>query len=75
MVDYMVMSKTIDDVNINYKNSEIGANIYFNNKGKGLYGSISYFNFDGEGTFTEVEFSPDTYEDGIGNIKFNTINS
>ncbi len=73
-VDYMSLSKTIDDTNINYNNFEIGANAYLNKKGKGLYFGISHFSFDGEGTFTEVEFQPDIYEDGTGTIQFNTIN-
>lgn len=73
-VDYMSLSKTIDDTNINYNNFEIGTNVYLNKKGKGLYFGISHFSFDGEGTFTEVEFQPDTYEDGTGKIEFNTIN-
>lgn len=35
MVDYLPLSYTVDDTNINYKNFEIGTNIYFNDKGKG----------------------------------------
>ena len=73
-VDYMSLSKTVDDTSIEYNNFEIGTNIYFNKKGKGLYGGISYFSFDGEGTFTEVEFNNNTVENGTGNIEFNTIN-
>lgn len=73
-LDYMSLSKTIDDTSIDYNNFEIGTNFYFNKEGKGLYAGISYFSFDGEGTFTEVEFDPDTYEDGKGAIAFNTIN-
>jgi hypothetical protein len=73
-VDYMSLSKTIDDTSINYDNFEIGSNIYLNKKGKGLYAGISYFSFNGEGTFTEVEFQQDVYEDGLGDIKFNTLN-
>ena len=72
--DYMSLSKTIDETNINYDNFEIGTNIYFNKKGKGIYAGISYFSFDGEGTFTEVEFNSNTIEDGTGTIKFNTVN-
>lgn len=72
--DYMSLSKTIDDTNINYDNFEIGTNIYFNKKGKGIYAGISYFSFNGEGTFTEVEFNSNTIEDGTGAIKFNTVN-
>ena len=73
-IDYMSLSKTIDDTNINYNNFEIGTNIYFNDKGRGLYAGISYFSFNGEGTFTEIEFQPETYEDGTGKIEFNTLN-
>jgi len=70
----MSMSKTIDDTNINYNNFEIGTNIYFNSEGKGLYGGISYFSFDGEGTFIETEFDDGSISDGKGQIDFNTIN-
>lgn len=73
MLDYMSLSKTIDDVNVNYNNFEIGTNIYINNTGKGLYGGISYFSFDAEGTYSDVEFTSSTNQ-GTGNIKFNTVN-
>ena len=73
-VDWMSLSKTVDDTSINYNNFEIGTNIYLNSKGKGLYAGISYFSFDGEGTFTEVEFDSGDIEDGTGTIAFNTLN-
>lgn len=73
-MDYMSLSKTIDDTEIKYNNFEIGTNIYLTNKGKGLYGGLSYFSFDGDGTFTDVEFNDGSTGDGKGNIKFNTIN-
>ncbi|WP_040282434.1 hypothetical protein [Psychroserpens damuponensis] len=73
-VDWMSLSKTIDDTSINYNNFEIGTNIYFNNKGKGLYAGLSYFSFDGEGTFVDTEFDNDSVEDGKGTIEFNTVN-
>lgn len=73
-VDYMSLSKTVDDTEINYNNFEIGTNIYFNKQGKGLYGGISYFSFDGDGTFTDVEFDDGINGDGKGIIKFNTVN-
>ncbi|MEM5566790.1 hypothetical protein WNY78_16840 [Psychroserpens sp. AS72] len=73
-VDWMSLSKTVDETSINYNNFEIGTNIYFNKKGKGLYGGLSYFSFDGEGTFTETEFDNGSVEDGTGKIEFNTIN-
>lgn len=73
-IDYMSMSKTVDETEINYNNFEIGSNIYLNKKGSGLYGGISYFSFDGEGTFTETEFDDGSVADAIGIIKFNTVN-
>lgn len=73
-IDYMSMSKTVDETEINYNNFEIGSNIYLNKKGNGLYGGISYFSFDGEGTYTETEFDDGSFADATGIIKFNTIN-
>lgn len=72
--DYMALTKTIDDVSLKYKNFEIGTNIYFNNKGRGLYAGLTYFSFDAEGTFTEVEFDDTSVGDAIGDLKFNTMN-
>ena len=73
-VDWMSLSQTIDDTSLDYNNFEIGSNIYLNTTGKGLYAGISYFSFDSEGTFPEVEFDNGTVEDGTGTVKFNTIN-
>ncbi|MDT0556780.1 hypothetical protein [Patiriisocius hiemis] len=73
-LDYMPFSYTVDDVSIKYNNFEIGSNIYLNNKGKGLYAGISYFSFDGEGDYPDVEFNEDSFGDGKGIIKFNTLN-
>lgn len=72
--DYMSLSKTIDDTDINYNNFEIGTNIYFNKKGKGFYVSASYFSFDGDGTFPDVEFNDGSISDANGALKFNTLN-
>jgi hypothetical protein len=72
--DYMSLSRTIDDTDISYNNFEIGTNIYLNKKGKGLYASITYFSFDAEGTFSEVEFDDFSVGDAKGDIKFNTMN-
>ncbi len=73
-VDYMSLSPTVEDVKISYNNFEIGTNIYLSNKGSGLYGGISYFSFGGEGTFLDTEFDDGTVGDGVGDIKFNTVN-
>lgn len=72
--DYMSLTKTIDETEVNYSNFEIGSNIYFNRKGKGFYGGISYFSMDGEDTYNEIEFEDGSFEDGTGSIKFNTVN-
>jgi len=72
-IDFMSLSKTIDDTSINYNNFEIGTNVYMNPTGKGLYAGLTYFSFNGEGDFTEVEFDSGVY-DGKGTIKFSTIN-
>lgn len=71
--DYMALSRTIDEEEVDYTNYEVGANIYLNSKGKGLYVAISYFSFDANALFKEVEFE-NSYEDAAGNFKFNTTN-
>jgi hypothetical protein len=63
-LDYMSLSQTVDDVSIKYNNFEFGTNVYLNNTGKGLYGSLTYFSFKSNGTFTEVEFDDFSVEDG-----------
>ncbi|MDP5081401.1 MAG: hypothetical protein NWP87_02005 [Winogradskyella sp.] len=73
-VDYMSLSPTIEDIEISYNNFEIGANIYLNNKGSGLYAGFSYFSFGGEGSFLDTEFDDGTTGDGVGDIEFTTIN-
>lgn len=71
--DYMALSKTIEEEKADYTNYEVGANIYLNSKGKGLYLGVSYFSFDSNILFSEVEFES-SYEDVTGNFKFNTTN-
>lgn len=73
-LDYMTLSKTVDDVAIKYTNYEIGTNVYLKNTGKGLYASLSYFSFKGNGDFVDVDFDDNTSGDGKGEIKFNTVN-
>ena len=72
-LDYMSLSKTVDDVSINYNNFEFGTNVYLSNTGKGLYGAITYFSFKSEGTYTDVDFISST-NDGTGKIDFSTFN-
>ncbi len=73
-IDYMSLSQTVDDVFVKYNNFEIGTNVYLNNTGKGLYGSLSYFSFSSNGTYPDVEFDDFTVEDGEAEINFNTLN-
>lgn len=73
--DYMSFATTIDGTDITYNNFEAGTNIYFNSKGKGFYIGLSYFSFDGEGEYKDVEFNNGSIEDGTGIIDFNTINA
>ena len=73
--DYFSLSQTIDDTDVDYNNFEIGTNIYFGKKGRGLYAGISYFSFDANGTFNDVEFNDGSFGSGSGNIEFNTINT
>jgi hypothetical protein len=73
--DYMSFATTIDDTDITYNNFEAGTNIYFNSTGKGFYIGLSYFSFDGEGDYKDVEFDNGSIEDGTGTIDFNTINA
>lgn len=73
-LDYMSLSPSIDEIEVKYNNFEIGANIYVNSTGQGFYAGISYFNFDGEGTYPDVDFDDGSYGDGTGDIKFNTVN-
>lgn len=73
-LDYMSLSKTIDDVSIKYNNFEFGTNVYLKNTGKGLYASFSYFSFKGDGDFIDVDFDDNTTGDGKAHISFNTLN-
>jgi len=72
--DFMVLNLTVDDVGIKYTNFEIGGNVYFSKDGSGAYAGISYYNFDGDGTFSDVEFDDNTVGTGTGTISYNTFN-
>ena len=73
-VDYLPFSVTIDDVKIKTNNFEIGTNIYFNNKGKGFYGSLGYLNYNGDAEITDVEFDNGNTGGGKTSINFSTTN-
>ncbi|MEL6809832.1 MAG: hypothetical protein AAFP76_00665 [Bacteroidota bacterium] len=73
-VDYLPITVGLGDIDLKLKNFEIGSNIYFNQKGKGLYGGISYYSFNTEARVIEVEFDDGTFGDGDATLKFNTVN-
>jgi hypothetical protein len=72
--DFMSLDLTIDDVNVDYTDFEIGANLYLSKDGSGAYVGVSYFNFDGGGTYDNVEFDNGTVGRGTGEISYNTFN-
>lgn len=73
-LDYLPINPTIDDVSLQLRNLEIGATIYLNNTGKGLYASLSYFNFNTAADVTEVDFDDGTFGDGSTQLEFGTFN-
>ncbi len=74
-IDYFPLRINLLDIESKFKNFEIGSNIYLNNKGKGLYGGLSYYKFNAEvSNIEEVEFDDGSYGTGETTIKFNTFN-
>ncbi len=75
-IDYSGFKISPDDDEIKIKYFEIGTNIYFNNKGRGLYGAISYSKLNIDGLFSETETINGTVYDGIttGDVEINTTN-
>ena len=73
-LDYMTLSQTVDDVSIKYSNFEIGSNVYLKSTGKGLYASLTYFSFNSDGDFGDVDFDDGSNGDGKAKIDFSTVN-
>lgn len=77
-IDYSKIKVTIDDGLYDLNYFEAGANIYFNNKGRGLYGVISYGMLNLEGTFTDVELTSGGIDLEVGSayseLKIETAN-
>lgn len=76
--DYSGFGATIDDADANLKYYEFGTNIYFfGNKGRGMYGSLSYGNLNLDATYAEYDAgngviltdAKGTYEVGTFNVK------
>jgi len=74
-IDYFPLRINLLDIESKFNNFEIGSNIYLNNKGKGLYGGLSYYKFNAEvNNIEEVEFDDGSIGTGETTIKFNTFN-
>lgn len=75
-IDYSAFSLDVDDVDTSLNFFEIGTNVYFNNKGKGLYASVSYGSFNLEGSYTDAETVDGQLFEGEakGEIDINTVN-
>lgn len=74
-IDYFPLRVNLLDIESKFRNFEIGSNIYLNNKGKGLYGGLSYYKFNAEvSNIEETEFDDGSIGTGETNIKFNTFN-
>lgn len=75
-LDYSTFSLEVDGVDTSFNFFEIGSNVYFNNKGKGLYASLSYGSFNLEGTYTDAEtIGGEVFEgEAEGDIDITTFN-
>lgn len=65
-----------DDAEIKVKHIEFGTNIYFNTKGRGLYGSVSYSKLSLDGSYTNADTVNGTVYDGVatGEVDIKTTN-
>jgi len=75
-LDYSTFSLDVDDVDTSFNFFEIGTNVYFNDKGKGLYATLSYGSFNLEGTYTDAEtIDGELFEgEASGEIDITTVN-
>ena len=73
--DYSGFGATIDDANANLKYYEFGTNIYlFGNKGRGVYGSLSYGNLNLDATYDEYDAGDVVLTDAKGKYEVGTFN-
>ncbi|MCG2420018.1 hypothetical protein K8089_13395 [Aequorivita sp. F47161] len=73
-LDFISLSKTVDDVSVKYNNFEFGANVYLKETGKGLYASLTYLSFKSTGTFEDVDYDDGSFGPGTAKIDFSTVN-
>lgn len=72
--DYIGFSKSFTEGLVSFSYFEIGTNIYFNNKGRGLYGSLGYSSFNTTIGYKDYEFENFYISDGEADLKFDTFN-
>lgn len=73
--DYMGFSKSFAEGLVRFSSFEIGTNIYFNNKGRGFYGSLSYSSLSTIIGYKDYKFPQDIVLDGEADFKFSTFNT
>ncbi|HZW77938.1 MAG TPA: hypothetical protein VFF21_06500 [Flavobacteriaceae bacterium] len=74
-IDYMPLNITFGDQKLNISAVEFGSNIYFSaNKGRGFYGGLSYFSFNSDLTWSDIDFDNGTTGDGMARFKYSTFN-
>lgn len=75
-VDYSKFSVNEDDAEVDVNYFEGGLNIYLNNKGRGLYASVSLSNLKVDGKYTDAETRDGTIYQGsaTGDVQIKTTN-
>lgn len=73
--DYMGFSKSFAEGLVSFSSFEVGTNIYFNNKGRGFYGSVSYSSLNTNIGYKDYTFPHDIVLDGEADFKFSTFNT
>ncbi|MEJ6557476.1 MAG: hypothetical protein QNL41_06270 [Flavobacteriaceae bacterium] len=64
--DYSSFNVNPDEVEVGLTYTEFGSNIYFGNKGKGVYAGIGFGSLDTDLVFTNIELTDDNGNSGNG---------
>lgn len=74
--DYSKFNVNEEDAEVKVNYIEAGLNIYFNNKGRGLYASVSLSNLKVDGKYTNAETRDGTLYQGTatGDVEIKTTN-
>ena len=73
-VDYLGISRSFTDGIFRFDNFEAGVNVYFNNRGKGLYGSVTYLSFRSGVGFEDYDFYEGYRANGRADFDFDSFN-